>query len=164
MSETLVAATSPAQAMAYHRAVLKGHSPRSLASLVPLLRPVAQNKNEVVTDDILNRLGREYAVSLNRTGSHKQTYRTIAERKKGVEAYFNGGSIEAVIDGEKETFALDGWLESLEQECDDKGLKRAAAPARSVCRNAMSVHARAASSLSAPSPQVQGRPAPHRQL
>lgn len=54
---------------------------------------------------------------MNRTGSHKQTYRTIAERKAGVTSYFKGGTLEVEIDGEKHTFELDGWEKMVEREC-----------------------------------------------
>lgn len=79
--------------------------------------PSLQNKHGVPTDDILNRVSRDYAVSMNRTGSHKQTYRTIAERKAGVTSYFKGGTLEVEIDGEKHTFELDGWEDMVELEC-----------------------------------------------
>lgn len=51
-----------------------------------------QNKHGVPTEDIMNRLARDFAVSssLNRTTSDKQTYRSSSEKETAIRAYFDG--------------------------------------------------------------------------
>lgn len=76
-----------------------------------------QNKHGTPTDEIMARLSRDFAISLNRTGSLKATYRSRAEQEAAVRSYFEGGELRVTVGGVETVHRVEGWLAVLEKEC-----------------------------------------------
>lgn len=63
------------------------------------------------------RLSRDFAISLNRTGSLKATYRSRAEQEAAVRSYFEGGELKVTVNGVETVYRVEGWEAVLEKEC-----------------------------------------------